>query len=433
MNLAFLLGYWLPWLHWLSFRCPAIPCFAATKVTIKEDQVLLINGNKTFPIGFTMAPAPGMKAPDGRDGLQELHDAGGSFLRTGPSHDEKWNDKYIAEEQKWFDAAAAAHMYCLPWLKELSTIEPNQPKKEEMLKAVVERFKDHPAMGCWKGADEPEWGSEYIEPMQHVRDLLRKLDPNHPMWIVQAPRGTVDSMRAYNDTMDITGQDIYPISYPPGIHSRLPNHEISLVGDHARVMQDVVQGEKPIWMTLQIAWSGVAKEDRVLRFPTLAQERFMAYEAIINGARGLVWFGGSLPVTLSARDKQFGWNWSWFDVNLRPLLAEIGEKSPLYPALVARESEIPIHCQREGIGFSPEKDIEFCVREVDRDIFLFACNRGTATVHVNFSQIPDCDRQADVMFESPRKVKFEKGVLEDFFGPFEVHVYRFHRKPPAEE
>src|SRR3954454_25052047 len=58
---------------------------AGNKVTINEDKVLLINGKKVFPIGFTMAPPPGSKAPNGRDGLQELHDAGGSFLRSGPN------------------------------------------------------------------------------------------------------------------------------------------------------------------------------------------------------------------------------------------------------------------------------------------------------------------------------------------------------------
>ena len=34
--------------------------------------------------------------------------------------------------------------------------------------------------------------------------------------------------------------------------------------------------------------------DHVPIFPTLKQARFMAYEAIIAGARGLVFFGGDL-------------------------------------------------------------------------------------------------------------------------------------------
>ena len=57
-------------------------------------------------------------------------------------------------------------------------------------------------------------------------------------------------------------------------------------------------GTKPVWMTLQIAWSGVVTSQKnprhVPRFPTLQQERFMAYQAIVNGARGLVFFGGHL-------------------------------------------------------------------------------------------------------------------------------------------
>ena len=405
------------------------PCFAGTKVTINEDKVLLINGKKVFPVGFTMAPPPGSKAPNGRDGLKELHDAGGSFLRTGPNAPLRWNDKYIETEQRWMDSAADAGMYCLPWLKELSSIDRDEAKAEAMLKRVVERFRDHPAMGCWKGADEPEWGFEYVEPMVHSRELVKKLDPDHPMWIVQAPMGTVDSMRAYNDTMDITGQDVYPISYPPGVHSKLPNRELSLIGEHTRLMQDVVREEKPIWMTLQIAWSGVVKEGRQLRMPTFAQERFMAYEAIINGARGLIYFGGNLPPAMSEEDKKLGWNWTWFNQNLRPLLAEIGHDGPLTPALVARESEIPIRCQREGVRYGGEKDIEYCVREVDDDIYLFACNRGRETVQVNFRNIPPVDASVDVMFEAARKVIVEDRSIKEFFGPFDVHVYRMHRKP----
>jgi hypothetical protein len=409
-----------------------VPCFAGNKVTINQDKVLEINGKRVFPIGFTMAPPPGSKAPNGNDGLKELHDAGGSFLRTGPNGHGRWNEKGFEAEQKWMDAAADAGMYCLPWLKELSTVEPGDQKEEAALKRVVERFKDHPAMGCWKGADEPEWGFELVEPMQHARDLVRELDPDHPMWIVEAPLGTIDSMREYNDTMDITGQDVYPISYPPGVHSKLPSRELSLIGDHTRIMQEVVREEQPIWMTLQIAWSGVVKEGRTLRMPTFPQERFMAYEAIINGARGLVYFGGNLPQAMNEQDKKLGWNWTWFDQNLRPLLAEIGHQSPLLPALVARQSEIPIRCQREGIPYATEKDMEWCVREVDNDIFLLACNRGQTMLQVNFVSIPPVDATAEVMFESPRKVTVEDGKIKDYFAPFEVHVYRMHRKPIRE-
>ena len=41
----------------------------------------------------------------------------------------------------------------------------------------------------------------------------------HPVWIVQAPRGTVETLKPYDPTYDVTGVDIYPINYPPDAHS----------------------------------------------------------------------------------------------------------------------------------------------------------------------------------------------------------------------
>ena len=59
-------------------------------------------------------------------------------------------------------------------------------------------------------------------------------------------------------------------------------------------------------MTLQIAWSGAALSkdapNIVPRFPSLPQERFMAYQAIVNGARGLVFFGGHLTEVCTPDD-----------------------------------------------------------------------------------------------------------------------------------
>src|SRR5262245_47483504 len=53
----------------------------ASHVTINADGALVIDGRKVFPIGFTMPPPPDGKAPDGRNGIQALHDAGATFLR----------------------------------------------------------------------------------------------------------------------------------------------------------------------------------------------------------------------------------------------------------------------------------------------------------------------------------------------------------------
>jgi hypothetical protein len=391
---------------------------AASQVTINPDQVLVIDGRKVFPIGFTMPPPPEAKAPSGKNGIEELHHAGATFLRTGVMGG-PWNDAAIEREKAYQDAAAKYGMHCWVFLRELGSIEENAPKREAMLRKVVTAFRDHPGMGVWKGEDEPEWGKKPVPPLVRAREIIRELDTNHPVAVTHAPRGTVQSLRPYNAAADITGADIYPIGYPPGGHSLETNKEISMVGDYTRRMMEVADGKLPVWMILQIAWSGVIKTNKTLRMPTFPEERFMVYQAIINGARGLMFFGGHLPQAMNERDRALGWNWIFWERVLRPVIEEIGEKSPIYPALVASDSKLPVQCA--------SADIEFCVREVGNEVFVLACKSSGGPQQVRFSGLPDQATGGEMMFERPRRVQIAKGAFTDWFAPYEVHVYRFQK------
>jgi hypothetical protein len=293
------------------------------------DNVLSINGKKTFTIGFTVPPPPDAKAFNGKPVLEEFRDAGAVFIRTGPMLDftgewkGAWDEIWIAREKAYMDAAAKAGMYCMPWLKELSHIDPSEPgaaAKEKKLREVVRMFKDHDGLAMWKGEDEPQWaelgskGKKNLVPgLKHVYDVIHEEDKNHPVWIVQAParhrRATEKAQRHVRHYR----RGRLPHQLPAGeTRPEDANKEMSMVGDYTRKMIAVVDDKKPVTLTLQIAWSGVAKPGMTLRFPTFHEERFMTYEAIINGARGVVYFGGNLPMTLNERDKPLGWNWTFW-------------------------------------------------------------------------------------------------------------------------
>jgi hypothetical protein len=393
---------------------------ATSHVTIDSNLVLNINGQKVFPIGFSPPPPPDGKTPDGKNAIEELADAGANFLRTGAQQD-GWNEQALQREKKYLDVAARYGLFCMPYLREYSRV--SSEARAAKLRTLINRFKDDPALGAWKGADEPEWGKIPLGPLLRARQIIREEDPNHPVVIIQAPRGTVESLRKYDATGDIMGVDIYPISYPPGTDSRLTNKDISLVGDHARIISNAVQGKQPFWMVLQISWSGVLKPGKTLRFPTFPEERFMTYEAIINGARGLFYFGGANEKSLSARDKELGWNWTFWKRVLEPVIEEIGTKGPLYPALVAADSKYPIEV-------SGADGIEFCAREANGELFLLACRRSNETKRVEFSGLPASIRSGDVLYEEPRTVDVTHGKFTDWFAPFEVHVYRFKLSAP---
>ena len=416
-------------------------------VTVERTTgILLVDGKRVFPIVLSNAPPLGGKTPSGRDGLAELAAAGANFLRTGRAD---WSlervDQQIAAERVRLDAAAAHGLHCWPWLGDA----PNLPvqsgsTQERLLVRIINGLKDHPALGAYKGIDEPAnplRAPNRIPAAGLVRAYrrLKKLDPAHPMVVIQAPRGPVSDLVPYRPAFDITGADIYPVSYPPGVHADAPNREISVVGDVTRKMVDAAGG-KPVWMTLQIAWSGVTpsrrRPDRVPRFPNLQQERFMAYEAIVNGARGLAFFGGHLTQVTSGVDARLGWNWTFWELVLRPLLREL-TSTAVQPALLAPNVTSSVE--------ATAKDIELATRRDGSFLYLIALRRGGATSRVGFSGLP---RRHDgtaitggqVLFEyvqDPlpppigagrqvfRSVGITSGRFRDWFGPQDVHVYRF--------
>jgi hypothetical protein len=439
---------------------PARAADALTRpATLKFDTagVLLVDGEKRFPLNLTIVPGVEAKAPNGRPAYAEFADCGVMFLRSGAP---AWNDEAIQKEKAMQAAAAAGGLRCCPWLGwDLSNFDPANRAREAKLRKVIATFKDSPGMGLWKGADEPDWGNSHNktnstpEQVAHVASLLHELDPRHPIWLVQAPRGTVASLKRYDSGWGVGGIDIYPVSYPPGVHSEQKNKELSMVGDFTRIMREVA-GPKPFWMTLQIAFSGVVKPGRTLRFPTFPEQRFMAYEAIINGARGLTYFGGGLPQTLNERDEPLGFNWTYFDHVMRPLFEELGRKSPIMPALLAPDSRLQIKVSAESppkraVATKEEEQtanpatpktfvqdtvaedagaVEFLARETDNAIYLLACKKEGPTLRVRFSGLPAAlhgEGAGTVLFEEPRKVDVNHGSFTDWFGPFEVHIYRF--------
>jgi hypothetical protein len=404
---------------------------AGTKVTIDPSGNLVVDGKTLFPISVAVLPPPDAKTPTGKSAWQEFSDSGVNFARVVPGEGGEhygWNAKGFQVVNAYMDALASAHMYAWLWLGEdISYMRNNDKAKEEKLRKIIDTYKDNPALGCWKGADEPQWGnmnthgkrppSSIAQPYK----MIHELDPNHPVVIIQAPRGTVQDNAAYDPYLDITGMDIFPIGYPPGMHvPTWPNKTISMVGDWTKIIVEAAHG-KPVWMTLQVTWSGVARPGRnTLRYPTFAQERFMTYEAIIDGARGVNYFGGSNLTTLNERDKKLGYNWTFWDRILRPLLTEINAKSPLGEALIAPDSKLPFKA-------SDAQGVEFTVRQVGDEIYILACKRQGDTEQVTFSGLPASVSSGDVLYEEPRTVKAKDGAFTDWFAPFDVHVYRFGR------
>ncbi len=149
----------------------------------------------------------------------------------------------------------------------------------------------HPALFGYYLADEPYWGGVRPEKLFAGYDALKKIDPYRPVWINAAPRGSVEVHRVYSRAADIYGVDIYPVPYPNG-HSALEDKMMSAVGGYARRMLDATGHGKAIWMTLQgFSWYELDGSNPGQGYPTPAELRYMAFDAIVSGATGVAYWG----------------------------------------------------------------------------------------------------------------------------------------------
>src|SRR5262249_48719877 len=122
-------------------------------------------------------------------------------------------------------------------------------RKESQLRKVIAAFKDHPAIGGYKASDEPAWGHVPVNKVMRAYNVIREVDPHHPVLVLHAPKFGSEAIAPYVPACDITGEDIFPIGFPMGKHSDLPNPEISVVADETDRIMKAAAGRKPVWMT----------------------------------------------------------------------------------------------------------------------------------------------------------------------------------------
>jgi hypothetical protein len=383
---------------------------------------MLLGGKTVFPITLGNGPPPEGTDPDtGLKGWTSVARAGVKMLRIYP----KWTAANAAAQiQAVKDQLSTASRFGLRLWVGLFDVA-NDLSRQALLAQIVDGLKDSPGLGAWKGSDEPLWGRVAAGGLADAYDFIHSRDPNHPIVIIQAPRTrqgalTVARLRPYAATGDIHGVDIYPISHPPGFHAGRPNTDISVVGDVTEIVSEAAPG-KEHWTTLQIAWSGVLPPNHVPIFPTLKQERFMTYQAIIAGARGLVFFGGDITKVMSPEDAASGWNWTFWRTVLKPVVQELSSDS-VGPALVAAPAPFTVKANAA--------DVRLVARQAGGFLYLIVVRRSPSTNGpVRFSGLPKGIKFGAAMFEYDgkdfRTFAVSNGAFTDPFAPHDSRVYRF--------
>ncbi|HVV02455.1 MAG TPA: hypothetical protein VHH88_13890, partial [Verrucomicrobiae bacterium] len=215
---------------------------AGTKVTFDTNGVAQVNGKPFFPIGvFTYDLTPEV--------LAEIREVRCNTVLNGFAT----NQLDLLHEH----GLMAVCFTDSPW---------------------VQVARDHPALLAWYLADEPEGRFTPAELLKRYQ-ILKQADPDHPIGLCHT---SFEALTQFQRDCDFTMTDIYPIT------ARRDKNimGVSIMMDEARRVHGA---NWPQWTYIQV-FGGPDTDHGVWAVPLPHEVRFMAYQALVHRATGILYF-----------------------------------------------------------------------------------------------------------------------------------------------
>jgi hypothetical protein len=361
----------------------------AMRVSFRDDRMMLLDGEPSFPLGAYRDPSDRL---DRFDGLLE---AGFNF--THSYYFEGGDPKSVQEAREYLQAAHEAGVDVFLGL--------NRKRVKGRDYAWSERFvgelMNESALLSWYLLDEPGPQGVSVEIMERLNESVSRVDPFHPTSIVICRPGLFDD---YANAMDVCWADVYP----------LPHGSVTKVERRMQVAREQIGPEMPLWAVLQghdlRYWKDLQAgldEHGPIRVPSYEQTRCMAWLSLAAGVDGLVWYWGPSGTTYSMReDAPEVW---------QGIVDTVQELRSLEPWLAARRS-----ANDEVTAPDPFRTWS---RSADGVRKLAVVNSSdepaTLDLYLGDYGIPS------VQGPEEERISLEEGTLHAEFAPLEVRIYEW--------
>jgi hypothetical protein len=336
----------------------------AGAAALDRDGMLRIDGKRTFVHGL-------YQTPKHADGIRAAAGAGFHVIHAPARNDA-------------LEKARSHGLRC--WLTTGS--EPAGIRK------VVNEFAKNPAVLFWETEDEPSY--QWKKPGPRVTPekikaayaLLKQLDPERPVYLNHAPTNLVSTLQAYNPGGDILATDIYPVIphgirelyalWPGGRQGDFADTYISQVGRYADKIRQVAGPSRATFMVLQaFAWENLREKDRdpsAVLYPTREQLRFMAWQSVVHGVNGILWWGLSYNPEGSK---------IWDD-----LTAIVKEMNTHAAALNGAVEKAALNLTYHDTGHSLDRGAEWIIKQGGEERLLVVVNADPNPVDVTIAGVP---------------------------------------------
>ncbi|MCM8829094.1 MAG: hypothetical protein NC902_07450, partial [Candidatus Omnitrophica bacterium] len=280
---------------------------------------------------------------------------------------------------------------------------------EEAITVITERInsiKDHPALLYYYLEDEPEDRNVGQKILKQTYELIKELDPYHPVLITN---DSVNGVKTYIDCADM----FFPDPYIHFLLDGSTKKPMSFIVLFLKEIRDAGKNKKFIGVTLQafdyakIYVLSPPYSTRDERGPSFIEERCMNYLAMVYGAKGFHYY------VYGKRDPNH-----WAAVNIPDLRVGmpylIKEKKSLEKVVLHGKDA------SEKIKFD-DKRIEASAKILDGKFYLIAVNTAGEVVNPEI-KVPENIKKLKVISEK-RTIEPKNGKFQDRFDAYDVHLY----------
>ncbi len=287
-------------------------------ISAQGDGYLLKNGKRVFVFGSYYLS-------DSDAALKEMVNAGLNLFPAGPGQ----------------ISTGCKNSVCRGWVP-----LPLAEGVSDNLKKLAGSVAGHPALALWEGPDEFVWwftahsnlyktkkihhapgawrnlapeALKYAKEqsrilMPKVRSAIAYVQKHRPiilqMWINEAENSDMGYVQEYMDDVD-TGCDI-AIQVSAHQWQRKGRQSMQPIGKSAK-RWTAISENKPIYMVLQgFSWNELVVidkdkfKDRPVAYPSFEESRYMAYDVIANGTRGILYWDMKYLTSNEYRTSLFG-------------------------------------------------------------------------------------------------------------------------------
>lgn len=335
-----------------------------------DSSIERVDG-KQFPLVMYAVPATDAH-------FKKVHDMGFDYVHIYGLSKGPVTDDVYKRVQAYLDLAQKYHLKVMLDLDGSRRIPLGDEGIADMRK-IVQRFKDHPALGFWYLYDEPELRKVSTPALlQKFYQMIKAETPNIPVCICTSTSsgkpGIDHKWYDFVDSYDIQAFDTYPIR-----GQQFPTAHLEKVTDFDA--KAIALG-KPVMPALQIfnfkgLPSYVKKAEDAgqstadWRYPNQQELRYWNFASLIQGARGMMYWSYMRSATVKDTDA------TWLDRVLKPATLEFREFTDLVQP--ARDKEV--------LKTGAEQNLFFARWQRDGKQYLVLVNGEASARHISDAAI----------------------------------------------